>query len=281
MSTLRTQLAWEARALSASRTPWVGVVCVAAFEFLFVGLTTLDRVRPALIEWVASQGYVFDDVFSGLTLAQHLVGFAVAGPGAVCIALVAGQSIAGEWEQGTLRGLLCRPVSRPRLWGVKLVVCLGYGVALVVWASVLALGLGLAARGAGPLLVHVPATRGRWLYAFGDGLFLYAWGTVFHALAMCTVTSLAFALSGTPLRAATAAAVALAYLLGEDALRQLPFFAPVRGWFVMSHVTAWSRVFDAAADWRWVGEVYGPLAAFDVTVLALGLLAFTRRDFSR
>lgn len=281
MSTFAAQIGWEFRKLLAGRQAWLGPGAVVAFELVVTALTRLERVRPALIDYFQTLGYDFERVFSGLTLAQHLVGFAVAGPGALCIALVTAQTLAGEWEHGTLTALLARPVSRRRVWCVKLVACAGYSIGLVVLASVVALVLGLAAEGAGPLLVHVPATRGRWLYAFGDGLLLFAWGVAFHALAMLTVTCTAFALASLPMRAATAAIATIAYLFADDALRQMPFLASLRSWFVMTHVTSWSRVFDAAADWGWVREVYGPLALYDAAVLAAGLLVFTRRDFTR
>lgn len=277
----RAQLGWETRKLLRGRQAWLGLGAVVAFELLFAALLRLDRVRPALVAYFARSGYDFEEVFTGLTVAQHLVGFAMAGPGAVFIALIAAQSIAGEAEHGTLRLLLSRPVTRRRVWSVKLLVCLGYTVVLVVLGSFAALAIGLALQGTGPLLVHVPATRGRWLYAFEDGLLLFWWGAGFHALAMLTVACAAFALSCLPLRAATAAVATLAYLFAEDALRQMPFLAGVRSWFVMTSVTSWSRVFDPDPSWRWVLDVYGPLAAWNLGALALGAAFFLRRDLTR
>jgi ABC-2 type transport system permease protein len=241
-------------------------------------LLQTPAVRAAFVRWFEQQGFAFTQAFSGPTLAQHLVGFAVGGPGAVFIALVAAHAIAGERDDGTLRLVLCRPVTRERVVGVKVLACIAYVAVVVLAASIGALGLGLAFEGRGPLLVHVPATGGRWLYAEGDGLLLYAWGSGFHALGLVTVAVTALALGCLGMRAPSAAAATVAYLLAEESLRRMPFLERVAPWLLTTHMTAWSRVFDAQPGWGWVADVYGPLALYDAVVLALAAVAFHYRD---
>jgi ABC-2 type transport system permease protein len=55
------------------------------------------------------------------------------------VALVAGDSIAGEANMGTLRLLLTRPVSRTQFMLMKFTACVIYTVMLLVWMALLSL----------------------------------------------------------------------------------------------------------------------------------------------
>jgi ABC-2 type transport system permease protein len=275
---LAVQLGWELRKVFTQPRAWVGFAVVALYEAVFAGLLQLPSVRPVLMMLPARMGYQLADNFTGLTAAQNIVGQTGMLMALFC-ALMAGESIAGEDERGTLRALLSRPVSRVRLWTVKLLGCAVFTATLVVFATIVALALGLATEGGGPLFVANYATHQRALYAFGDGLFLYAWGAVFHTLSIFTITSAAFALSAICRRGAVAAVIALGYFIADELLRNQPVFAALRDWFAMSHVTSWIRVYDATPGWGWVVEVYAPLATADAMVLTLGAAIFCRRSF--
>jgi ABC-2 type transport system permease protein len=272
------QLGWELRKVFMQPRAWLGFGVVALYEIVFASLLQLPSVRSVLMMIPARMGYQLADNFTGLTAAQNIVGQTGILMALFC-ALIAGESIAGEDERGTLRALLSRPVSRVRLWTIKLLACAIFTGALVVFATIVALALGLATEGSGPLFVVNYITHQRALYAFGDGLFLYAWGAVFHTLSSFTVTAVAFALSGMCRRGAVAAVIALGYFLADELLRNQPFFAALRDWFVMSHVTSWIRVYDASPGWGWAVEVYAPLVIADAIALALGAIVFCRRSF--
>jgi ABC-2 type transport system permease protein len=81
-------------------------------------------------------------VFTSLTVALPLFL-------PLTIAVVSGESIAGEASTGTLRNLLVVPVGRTRLLVVKLLSVLVFGLVavLVVWASAVVFGLALFPRG--------------------------------------------------------------------------------------------------------------------------------------
>lgn len=81
-------------------------------------------------------------VFTSLTVALPLFL-------PLTIAVVSGESIAGEASTGTLRNLLVVPVGRTRLLVVKLLSVLVFGLvaALVVWASAVVFGLALFPHG--------------------------------------------------------------------------------------------------------------------------------------
>jgi ABC-2 type transport system permease protein len=81
-------------------------------------------------------------VFTSLTVAMPLFLPLV-------IAVVSGESLAGEASTGTLRNLLVVPVGRTRLLAVKLLSVFVFGLVavLVVWTSAVIVGLALFPRG--------------------------------------------------------------------------------------------------------------------------------------
>ena len=81
-------------------------------------------------------------VFTSLTVALPLFL-------PLTVAVVSGESLAGEASTGTLRNLLAVPVGRVRLLAVKLLSVLTFGLVatLVIWASAVIVGLSLFPRG--------------------------------------------------------------------------------------------------------------------------------------
>jgi ABC-2 type transport system permease protein len=87
-------------------------------------------------------------IFGGITqngLFAALAAFLVAGPLflPIVVAVVAGDSVAGEASQGTLRYLLAVPVGRARLLAVKLTAIVAWCVACVTAVAVIGLLIGL------------------------------------------------------------------------------------------------------------------------------------------
>jgi ABC-2 type transport system permease protein len=69
----------------------------------------------------------------------------------LAVAVIAGDTVAGEANIGTLRYLLATPVQRPRLLAVKYTALLISTVVAVMLIAVVGVGLGLALFGAGPV----------------------------------------------------------------------------------------------------------------------------------
>ena len=110
--------------------------------------------------------------------------------GSLYLALVSGDLVAKEAEDGTLRMLLCRPVSRARLLLLKAIACLVYTVVLVLFIGITALLAGFAYGGTGGLFVFIPVERMFALYDFNSGLIRYAWAIPLLALSLSTISFL-------------------------------------------------------------------------------------------
>jgi len=69
----------------------------------------------------------------------------------LAVAVIAGDTVAGEANVGTLRYLLATPVQRPRLLAVKYVALLISTIVAVLLIAVVGVGMGLALFGSGPV----------------------------------------------------------------------------------------------------------------------------------
>ncbi|HET8615197.1 MAG TPA: ABC transporter permease subunit [Actinomycetales bacterium] len=122
----------------------VAMLAVLACGPLLIGIAVRVAGQssggPAFLGQITENGLFL--VFTSLTVALPLFL-------PLTIAVVSGESVAGEASTGTLRNLLVVPVGRTRLLVVKLVSVLVFGLVatLVVWASAVVVGLALFPRG--------------------------------------------------------------------------------------------------------------------------------------
>jgi ABC-2 type transport system permease protein len=272
-------LRWELRKLFARRRAWGGLVAIIAFELVFIMLLQHPDARFAAHRFFERIGYSYPDNFTGLTIAHFLLGHTLALPGALFIALTTSDILAKEDEDGLLRMILCRPISRWSVLLAKFLACIAYAILVVLLSGLLSLALGLAFEGRGQMLVFNPDVRIQATYAFEDGLLLYLWALGFLIPSNFTVVSLAFGFSAAGWRSATATAATIFILAADDLLRHMAFFASFRSWFITTRIQAWLRVYLPGSDWSWVAENYGPLLTFDALVVIVGAMVFVRRDF--
>src|SRR5439155_21877322 len=115
--------------------------------------------------------------------------------GALYLALVAGDVVSKEIEDGTLRMILCRPVSRGRIIALKFIACSIYTAALFAFIGLTALLAGLVYKGFGGLFVFAPVEKVFALYEFREGMIRYLAAIPLIALSLMSITSLGFMFS--------------------------------------------------------------------------------------
>src|SRR5436309_3424680 len=96
---------------------------------------------------IEQNGFIFEQYFSGLTLALFILMTTTFLLGGLYLALVSGDVVSKEVEEGTLRMMLCRPISRARIIALKYLACVIYTFALFTFIALSALAAGFASRG--------------------------------------------------------------------------------------------------------------------------------------
>jgi ABC-2 type transport system permease protein len=194
------------------------------------------------------------------------------------VALVAGDLLAGEATAGTYRLLLTRPVSRLKLVSSKFFAGIIYTTLLVLWLSILSLGLGLIIFSVGELIVIKPTTV--IIFARDDVLwrFLSAYG--FAILSMSVVTSLAFLFSSLVENAIgpiiTTMAVIIVFIIFSAI--EIDFFQNIRPYLFTNYMLSWRLFFDDPVDFSEIIKSVSILIGHIIVFFGLAAFIFKRKD---
>ena len=279
MSLYLIQLRGELLKLFARKRTYIGFGAFLVVEIALLVLLKLPRVQGFMRRTIEQTGYAADQYLSGLTLAFAILLWAVFLLGALYLALIAGDLVSKEVEDGTLRLTLCRPVSRWRVLSLKIVSAIIYTVVLVLFIGVTALLAGLIYGGAGGLFVFAPQEKLFALYDFWPGLLRYAAGLVLLAASLLTITALGFFFSCLNMKPAAATILTLSVFFADTIVKNIPYLESIRDWFLTARMAAWIHVFEPRVPWESMIESYAWLFALNATLVVVAWIAFERRDF--
>lgn len=264
--------------LFARRRTYLGFGAFVLLEVLILWLIKVKGLGPVQ-RAIMGSGESMDYYFSALTVSLIVVSMSVFFLGALYLTLVAGDIVAKEGEDGHLRLLLARPVSRFRVLLLKYLTCFGYAFFLIQFLAWTALILGLVLRGWGGgfcvLIMDMDIVS---FYDWDEGLKRYAWGMLGLGLSMTTMASIAFFLSCFPIKPAAATIGALSYLLVDFILRNSGFMESYQHLLITRHMAAWTRLLAETVDWPLVFRGYAVVFAANITLFTLGYAVFESRD---
>jgi ABC-2 type transport system permease protein len=272
------QLGGELRKLFGRKRTYIGFGAFLAVELVVLILFQRPKVQAWFRGMIERAGYGFEYYFSGLTLA-FLILMATFLLTMLYLALVGGDIVSKEVEDGIMRMVLCRPVSRVRVLLVKYCACVVYTFALVFFIGTSALLVGIIQRGTGGLFVMAPEQKIFALYDFGEGLLRFYAGLFFYAASFLSITTLGFALSCCNMKPAAATVVTLSVFVVDWIFHHLPYFESIKDWFITKNMTTWANVFRGAVPVASMVEDYAYLFGVNGTLVIVGILMFQSRDF--
>ncbi|MFZ0165009.1 MAG: ABC transporter permease subunit [Trebonia sp.] len=172
----------------------------------------------------------------------------------VVMAVISGDSVAGEAGYGTLRYLLTVPAGRTRLLAVKYLAIVVWGVVATFIVSVVALLVGVILFPVGPVTLLSGTT-----VSLGAGLVRVLFVTLYVCAAMAALGAIGLAVSTFTEHAIGAIAAVMILVVASEVVDQIPQFAPVAPYLP----THWWNSFDALLR-----------TPVDTTTLWHGLLSF-------
>ncbi len=172
----------------------------------------------------------------------------------VVVAVVAGDSVAGEAGYGTLRYLLAVPAGRTRLLAVKYAAIVTFGLAATFIVSAVALVAGAALFPVGPVTLLSGTT-----VSLPDGLVRLLFVTLYVAAAMAALGAIGLAISTMTEHAIGAIATVMILVVASEVVDNVPQLAAA-GPYLPTH---WWLSFDALLR-----------TPVDTSTLLRGLLSF-------
>ena len=251
-----------------------------AFVLVQTGMLLMfrfGRVRAEMERTLAGNGYLAQEYISTLTVAVIMLIPQVALLMPLYTALVGGDMVAKEAEDGTLRMILSRPISRFRLLFVKWLAGIIFAALLVGVLGGTALALARIWFPWKGMFVSWPGIGFNILTA-STGFKLYLWSISFMALNATVAVGLAFMFSCFNMKPAAATILALSVLFISMVLENIPFFEPYREWFPTYHFHTWIRIYSQPTPWDAVGQTLCILLAMNLTTFLVGAAAFQARD---
>lgn len=194
------------------------------------------------------------------------------------IAMVAGDAVAGESAQGTLRMLLSKPVSRTKLLLVKFGAATIYSWLLLIWLAIMGLLGSLLVFGNGDMIVA--RSTDVFIYTQNDILWRYGFAFGFAALSMTTITALALFFSVFADNAIGPIITTMGVIIVFTIIDTLtvPLFAKVKPYLFTSHMLGWKGFFytpiPEAALWKSVAVLMGYILLF----LGGAIYFFNKKD---
>ena len=223
MNLLALQIRGELLKLFARKRTYIGFGAFFAIELILLFLLRLDRVERSIRQAIERTGYAADEYLSGLTLALLILLWSVFLLGSLYLALISGDLVSKEVEDGTMRMLLCRPISRFRLLAIKAFSAFVYTVCLVLFIGVTALATGMIYGGAGGMFVFAPLEGIFALYDFGTGLSRYVLAMPLLAASLFTVSALGFCFSCLNMKPAAATILTLSVFFVDMIVKNIPY----------------------------------------------------------
>ena len=271
---------WRAEWLKllARKRTYIGFFAFLALEAAVLALVHIKGANHFKM-LITRQGQVFDEYYSAPTLALILHMASVFLLGGIYLTLVSGDIVAKESEDGHMRMLLARPVSRFRLLLVKYLTCIGYTILLVQFIAWSAFLMGFLVTGwGGGFFAFVPELGIASFYDWQTGMGKYVSISITTSLTMITVTSIGFMLSCMPIKPAAATIGALSYMLIDFILRNMGFMEDYKHLLFTHHMQAAGMVLAEEPRWPVILRSFTVLAAMNLTFFLTGFGVFDSRD---
>jgi ABC-2 type transport system permease protein len=250
---------------------WISIVLLCALPAIVAILLSVTRLAPrpgegpAFLSAVLNNGALFPAAALGIVLPLFLP---------VAVAVIAGDTIAGEASTGTLRYLLTRPVGRTRLLVAKLVSVLAFLLVAVTAVAVSAYVIGVGLFGSQPFATSLsgePLTTAAVLRRTALVVLYIAWSMI----GVAAVAVLLSTISDSSLAAALGALAALVLsqvLITLDAAGAISPYLPTRYWL------AWVDLFRDPILWSDIQRGVAVQGVYVGVLLGIAWAHFTTKD---
>ena len=228
-----------------------------------------------------TQGLQQQFSFTGTFLNGYLIAFIVLQSLLVhvplLVALVAGDMLAGEATSGTYRLLFTRPVSRHIIVLAKYCAAHLYTIGLILWMSVLSMGMSLMLFGPGELFIVSSSIT---VLQQDDILWRFLWAYVFGILSMGTVASIAFMFSALVENSIGPIAMTMAIIIVFTIVSALDagFIKDVKYMLFTNHLISWKLFFEETIPMDRIMLSTWVLGGHSIASLLIALFIIVKKD---
>ncbi|HEX3317783.1 MAG TPA: ABC transporter permease [Solirubrobacteraceae bacterium] len=258
---------WELRKLRAQKRTYLGLGAAVFVPCLFIVALMVETGGP---DRVPFGRYVRE---TGLAIPLVLLLFGSIWLFPLIVSLVAGDIVAAEDRNGTLKTILTRSVERQQLFVAKVMAAFTYAAAALLLFAVVAAVFGGLRFGFNPLTT-LSGTR----VSVGRGLVLSAGALASYLMPVLAVACIALLLSTVTRNSAAAIVGALMVSLLMQLLGIISGLEFLHPYLLSTQFDAWQGLLREPIDWAPIGRAVWVCAAYAVPSLLVALAVFVRRD---
>jgi ABC-2 type transport system permease protein len=264
---LLTVYRWELRKLRSQKRTYLGLGAAALVPIIFVVALVVQGTGP---DDVPFGRYV---TTTGLAVPLVLLLFGAYWLFPLITALVAGDIVAAEDNNGTLKTILTRSVGRGRIFTAKVLAAISYAALAIVITGTVATVAGILASGFNPItsLSGTPVSAQKGLGLVGASLLVYL-------IPILAVSAIGILLSTVTRNSAAAVVGTLMFSLLLQLIGILPGLGWLQPYLLSTQFNAWQGFLRTPVDWAPVVRAVWVCALYGVPSLAIAATVFSRRD---
>ena len=260
---------WELRKLVSHIRTYVGLVLVIILPLFFVVFQNVHQRHNR----GADNIFAAQITQSGLATPVLMLLFLSAFMLPLVTALVAGDIVANEDGNGTLKTILTRSVDRGQVFAAKTMAAITYAAVAVFLSAAVATIAGIASWGFHPVRSFsgtiVSAPEALLLVFAANGIYL---------IPLLTVASIGVLLSTTTRNSAAAVVGSIGLVILLFIVAQIPGLEGIRPYLLTEQFENWHGLLRTPTDWAPIAHSAWVCALYLVPSLFAAYLIFLRRD---
>jgi ABC-2 type transport system permease protein len=258
---------WELRKLISLKRTYLGLFAAMGVPLAFTITLSFRHGRPNDVPFGA---YVHQ---SGLAIPLVLLTFASAFLLPLITSLVAGDIVASEDHNGTLKTILTRSIQRGQVYFGKVLAAVTYTIVALLLLGVVSIVAGSIVSGFNSLTTLSGTT-----VSAGSALLLVMASFGVYLIPLVTVALLGVMLSTITRNSAAAVVGTLVTVLLIELVGILPGLEVIRPYLLTRQFDAWQGLLRQPIDWSPITHAAWVCALYCIPAFVAGYLVFLRRD---
>ncbi len=265
-----TVLRWELRKLVSQKRTYLGLGLAALFPLIFVVFENLHQQHDHGGNLSIFSGQI---TASGLATPVLTLEFLSAFMLPLIASLVAGDIVAAEDGNGTLKTILTRSVDRGQVFAAKALAAMLYaGLAVYVSAAVATVG-GVASWG-----FHPVTTLSGTKVSASEALLLVFASNALYLIPLLAVVAFGVLLSTATRNSAASVVGAVGFVILLYIVSAIPGLEGIQPYLLTQQFANWHGLLRTPTDWAPIWHSAWVCALYAVPALFAAYLVFLRRD---
>jgi ABC-2 type transport system permease protein len=267
-STLTVYL-WELRKLRSQKRTYLGFGLIVLLPLVFVIAENIHQRQHRGADSV----FAAEITRSGLATPVLMLTFLVLFMLPLVGALVAGDIVANEDANGTLKTILTRSVDRGQVFAAKALAAMSYAAAAAFLSASVATLAGVVSWG-----FHSLTSLSGTIVSAPEALLLVFAANAVYLIPLLAVASIGVLLSTTTRNSAAAVVATIGSVILLDIVSAIPGLEGIRPYLLTQQFEAWQGLLRTPTDWAPIAHSAWVCALYGVPALIAGYLTFLRRD---